>query len=125
MKRKKWLIPAVIAVVAVSLAVVVGLAARRSLDVSTGRYLAARNDVDMLVVGSTPIKMSDRGGRDLFDGLDTGDKILVLHDGIAESYPAQSGAYAVFRLGDGSVRDIPQRVIDELTEMGWMDAAAK
>ena len=123
MKRKKWLIPAVIAAVVISLAAaVVGLAARRSWSISEGRYLAARNDVDMLVVGNTPIKMSDRAGRDLFDGLDTGDRILVLHDGVAESYPAQSGAYAVFRLEDGAVSDIPQRVIDELTEMGWLEA---
>ena len=123
MKHKKWLIPAAVAVVIAALAAALGgIAARRSWSVSEGRFLEGKNGHAMLIVGNEPICMSDRTGRDLFDDLDTGDRILVLHDGVAESYPAQTGAYAVFRLEEGSPRDIPQRVIDDLTDMGWLEA---
>ena len=123
MKHKKWLIPVVVAVVMAALAAAfVGIAVRRSWSVSEGRFLEAKNGHAMLIVDNMPIRMSDRTGRDLFDDLDTGDRILVLHDGIAESYPAQTGAYAVISLAEGSLRDIPQQVIDNLTDMGWLEA---
>ena len=117
MKRYKWILPALfcIGLIAVS----VSLVATKSLSFSVGRYLEPREGTHMLVLDNWPIKMSNQTGRDSFNNLETGDKILVLHDGIQESYPGGTGAYAVIRLGSGSKTDIPQRVIEELTEMDW------
>ena len=53
--------------------------------------------------------------------LENGDEVLVLHDGINESYPGQTGAYAIFKLKDGDIDDISAEVLTSLTELGWWD----
>ncbi len=87
---------------------------------SVGRYLETSHGGDVVVLGSSPVQMSNQTGRDLFAGLDTGDKILVIHDGMDTSYPGRTGVYAILKLCDGSVSDIPQAVVDGLTELGWL-----
>ena len=119
---KKASIVALVLVGIVFLAVIVGTIARRSLSVSTGRYLEAKNGVAMLVLDNSPIQMSNRTKRDLFDGFDIGDEILVIHDGIQETYPGKTGVYAVFKRGEGTAGDIPQNVVDTLTELGWLES---
>ena len=47
---------------------------------------------------------------------------MVVHDGIAESYPAGTGAYAVFKVNDGVTGAIPPSVIEEMIELGWIDS---
>ncbi|MBQ8812930.1 MAG: hypothetical protein IJZ85_00310 [Lachnospiraceae bacterium] len=89
--------------------------------ITVGRCLVADNGSYLLIAGDSPINMSARGGNtEMFDKMETGDKILVVHDGIAESYPGKTGVYFCMRLGDGSMDDIPQTVIDGLTELGWL-----
>ena len=51
-----------------------------------------------------------------------GDKILVIHDDIVETYPGKTGVYAIFKLGDGTADDIPQTVVNGLTELGWLES---
>lgn len=98
----------------------VGLMASRSLGVFTGRCLVIGEDTVMLIMDGSPIVMHPRGSAWMLDGLATGDEILVLHDGIQESYPGGTGVYALVRLGGGSMDDIPAQVIDQLTELGWL-----
>lgn len=98
----------------------VGVFAARGIGVTVGRYLQCESGIAMLIDDGTPITMSDRSGGDLFAGLSTGDEILVVHDGVMESYPAQTGAYLVIRLGGGSMADIPQALIGSLTEFGYL-----
>ena len=45
-------------------------------------------------------------GGNLFEGCQSGDRILLIHDGVEETYPARTGGYFVFRLskGDGSYK---------------------
>ena len=62
--------------------------------------------------------------QDLFAGLSSGDKILVIHGLIMESYPGQTHAYYCLRLEAGSLADIPQDVLERLREMGWLEEAA-
>ena len=90
------------------------------LGFSQGRYLEANNGSEMIVVDNSPTVMLNRTNRDIFKKLETGDKILVIHGATAESYPARTGAYAVIKLGNGSISDIPKTVIDSLTELGWL-----
>lgn len=122
MGKRKWLLAVVI--VAVSIVVLlfagIGILLAKGFGCSVGRYLVTESGADMLVVENSPVVMSNRTNRELFDSLTIGDKILVIHDGIAETYPAKTGVYAVFKLGDGSAADIPQTVIDELSELGWL-----
>ena len=122
MKKKiKVIFIALICAVAIMLLSFLGIITVKGLGISEGRYLEAKNGVSMIILDNSPIQMSNRTGKNLFDKLDTGDKILVLHDGIAESYPGRTGVYAVFKQEDGTIDDIPQAVISNLTEMGWLD----
>ena len=121
--KKRWLIPvSIIVVTVVVIAIGIGVMISKGLGCSVGRYLPTENGTSMLVVDNSPIVMSDRTNRNLFRNLNVGDKILVIHDGIKETYPAGTGAYAVIKLQNGSNEDIPQKVVDELTELGWYPA---
>ena len=116
MKRKYWIFTILLLVV-VSLC---GCTSSLPTSLSTGVCLVTTDGTCLLVCGNSPIVLSNRTGRsDAFSDLQTGDRLLVLHDGVEESYPARTGAYAVFRQGRGTVADIPQAVIDQLSQLGW------
>lgn len=125
MKKKKWIIP-VVTIIAVIVLIIICVVVfiSKGFDISEGVYLKAKDGSDIIVCERTPIVMSNRtNSSDLFDNLETGDKILIVHDGIAESYPARTGAYAVFKRNNGVTGAIPQSVIEELLELGWIDSA--
>jgi len=126
MKKKVWLIPlAAIGLVLVLLIGSVGIITAKGWGISQGRYLEAKNGQPMLILDNAPIVMSDRKGRALFDDLDIGDEILVVHDGIAESYPGKKIVYAVFKLSSGTMGYIPQKVVNQLIELGWLETVAE
>ena len=100
-------------------AAVIGIVAFSGLGFSTGRCLIAGDSV-MLIVDNSPIVLHPRKGAEMFDGLCTGDEILVLHDGILESYPARTGACWVTKVAVGTIEDIPAELIETLREMGWL-----
>ncbi len=121
MKNKKWLIPVCILL---SLALLIGAGIAyinaRSLGLSVGRCIVS-NGRYILVSGNSPIVMSNRTtDSELFGKLTSGDKILVIHGGVAESYPGQTGAYAVFKLSSGTLGDISDSLLEQLRELGWM-----
>ena len=122
--KKSIIIPLCI-VLALFLLIGTGLVYMRakSLDFSVGRVLSANNSM-MLILDNSPIQMSNRTDNDnLYAKLTDGDKVLVLHDGIAESYPGKTGVYGIFKLEDGSIADIPDAVMESLTELGWKIAS--
>ena len=111
MKRKYWIFTILLLVV-VSLC---GCTSSLPTGLSAGVCLVTTDGTCLLVCGNSPIVLSNRTGRsDAFADLQTGDRLLVLHDGVQESYPARTGAYAVFRQGRGTSASIPQEVIDQL-----------
>lgn len=117
--KKKIGIGMVIAVLLLLVAVVVWFFSR-NLTFSTARCIVTRQKC-MMVLDNSPIGMSNRSRDEkLFERLSTGDKILVVHDGIAESYPGQTGAYFLWKLEDGSAADVPVQVIETLEEMGYI-----
>ena len=87
-----------------------------------GRVLVADNGAYLIILDDhSPIKMSDqtrKGGA--FEGLQTGDKIRILHDGVLLSYPGQTGVYHLRLLERGHAEDIPEAVLDSLRELGWI-----
>lgn len=120
-KKRRLILLCTLGVTAVLLIALTASLANRGYGLSRGRYLEAQNGASLLILDNSPIRMSDIRDKDLFSGLDTGDEVLVFHDGIAESYPGQTGAYALFKLSDGTVEDIPKTVTDTLAELGWVD----
>ena len=122
MKTKVLRLPLIIiGSLLIVLALIFALMAHRSLSFSSGRYLLTDSGSDLLILGNSPVVMSNRtNNENMFSRLDTGDKILVLHDGIAESYPEKTGAYFVIKLGNGSRSDIKSSVLESLSELGYM-----
>ncbi|MGM9641395.1 MAG: hypothetical protein ACI3V3_08525 [Faecousia sp.] len=93
----------------------------RGKNITTGTCVVTGNGGYLIVDGNTPVVMSNRTGReDPFEELETGDSILIVHDGIRESWPAQTDVYLCLRTGDGSLSQIPTEVVDDLKSMGWM-----
>ena len=124
MKKRKWLIPvvtiiAILALIIIYVCVLIG----KGFGVSEGVYLEAKDGSAIIVCDRTPIIMSNRTNRNLFDNLEMGDKILIIQDGIAESLPASTGAYAVFKRNSGVTGEIPLSVIEEMIKLGWIESA--
>lgn len=116
MKAKYWLLSLLVAVIIP----LCGCTASLPTSMSEGLCLMTTDGTCLLVCDNTPIILSNRTGRsDPFADLQTGDTVLVLHDGVQETYPARTGAYAVFRQSRGTAADIPQEVIDQLAQLGW------
>ena len=95
----------------------------KGFDASTGVYLEAKDGSANLISKRTPIVMSSNHNGDMFYGLEKGDRILVIHSGIIETYPSKTHVYAVFKITDGVTGAIPPSVIEELLELGWIDSA--
>jgi len=122
MKKKLWIIVlATVVALILLLVIAVGIMLHKGYGASVGKYLESKDGKAMLVSGNSPTVMSNRTNRDIFDDLDVGDEIFVIHTGIAESYPGQMGAYAVIKLKDGSAEDVPDAVISELKYLGWLE----
>lgn len=118
MKRKTWIIVTVcLAVVLLAYACLVGLAVWQGNGLSEALYIETRHGHMLLIEGS-PISMSGKEG--LFDDLTMGDKVLVVHGPIAESYPGQSKAYICIQLEDGSEADVPAQFRASLKTLGWL-----
>jgi len=98
----------------------------RDKSITVGRYLESLHGDHLLIDGNSPDRMFNSSPwEDLFDGLQTGDKILVVHGPTLDSYPGQTDAYLCLKLQSGNIYDIPENVIDSMTELGWVDNAQK
>lgn len=86
-----------------------------------GWYLQAENGAHFVVTGDgEPLHVSGQaknGG--LFDDLTSGDRVRITHDGIAETYPGQAGAYSCKLLEEGPPEDIPAETLAALEELGY------
>ena len=107
-----------ITVVAVCCILLAGLffwVAGRGFAPHTGTYLECENGSHMVVMGKSPIIMSSKNIS--FDGLASGDRILILHDVMEETYPARTGVYFLLKIGtDGTV---DESVLQQLSHLGW------
>lgn len=119
MKRKVLL-----TVLAVLLAVTVaciGVMAANSMSFRLGRCIKAENGSCLLLMDNSPVVLSNHTPLDRpFDRYKTGDVLLVLHDGIQETYPGSTGAYFTLRLLKGNSEDVSQAVRNALTDLGWV-----
>lgn len=126
-KKKKILISvfAVIAALILIATAVVIISFNRGYGATVGRALVTDGGSYLLIDENSPIEMSTKSNKeDFFKDIKTGDKILVIHDGINETYPGETRAYLCIKLSEGTINDIDKNVISELSEMGWISAAA-
>lgn len=119
MKKKRLLIG--ILSVAVILIAGVLFMAKNSLGFSTGPCIVANNDRYLIVIDNSPIAMhSLLGQKSMFSDIDTGDRIFIVHDGIATTYPGKTGLYFILKLSDGDISDVPEEIMEQLKELGWI-----
>ena len=125
--KKKTIIALILTVVAILLAVLLILGVKGAVKYGflEGRVLIADNGSYLIILDDhSPIKMSDHSANGgAFLDLQTGDKIRILHDGVRESYPGQTGVYHVRLIERGSMDDIPADVVNALRQLGWMNKA--
>lgn len=119
-KKKKWWIPGCLLIVLLLL-IIGGITymSANSLSFSVGRFLDT-NGSYMLILDESPIHLfSNTNNPHLFADLSDGDKVLVLHDGINETYPGNTCVHAILKLEDGSITDIQDDILTQLTALGW------
>ena len=125
--KKKTIIALILTVALIALAVLLVLGVKGAVKYGflEGRVLIADNGSYLIILDDhSPIKMSDHSANGgAFLDLQTGDKIRILHDGVRESYPGQTGVYHVRLLERGDTEDIPADVVNALRQLGWMDKA--
>ncbi|MCM1167079.1 MAG: hypothetical protein NC299_06525 [Lachnospiraceae bacterium] len=121
-KRTVTVILIVIASLLVIAAAGIGILAANRLTPAVGTYIAANGGTDMIFTDNSPCIMSNRtGNENVFGGLQTGDKILIVTttDRILP-YPGQVDCYFCLRLGGGSLTDVPENHLEQLRDMGWL-----
>lgn len=96
----------------------------KSIGISTGLCLFSDNGSCFIIKENSPVKLSPpEDNPSMFSAFSDGDKMLVFHSGINETYPASTGAYLCIKLGDGEREDVPEEVISSLTYLGWLSEA--
>ncbi len=123
MKKKTKLaifIPLGIIMFIILLLVVVGSILMRYKSFTVARIIKAENGSYLWVSErSGPNEITQKGLCN-FEGIDTGDKVLLVCDSeVLESYPGQNAVYFCKKLEDGTRNDLPQIHIKGLEEMGW------
>ena len=84
-------------------------------QITIARCIATDNGGLYMVYDERPVHLSFNGDKEY----ETGDNLLIVHQSaFAESYPEQTRAYFIMKLGSGSEKDIPQKAIDVLIETG-------
>lgn len=111
MTKKRWLKNIAVTFMVLILPVVLFIAAMGILSVkgyglSVGRCLIDPNGSYLLVVDNSPIYM--HGDDKHFEGLENGDKLIVLHSGVEESYPARTGVYSIFKYSSGDTEGLDE-----------------
>lgn len=97
-----------------------------ALTFTTARCVVTDTGSRMMVVDDNPIVLMPKNGKnELFKDMKTGDKILVLHSGIMETYPEKTFVYYCKKLEDGKETDIDEMVYDRLEELGYFNRKEK
>ena len=115
MKRLKWIIP--IAVFVMIIAAAAFILSRGTV----GYCIVTDNGSRILVLDNSPVVLSNRTfDKNALYKYDTGDKLLILHSAVRESYPGGTNVYFCMKIGEGSAKDIPADIFLSLYELGWL-----
>lgn len=84
-------------------------------QITIARCIVTDNGNLYMVDDECPVHLSFNGDKEY----ETEDNLLIVHQSaFAESYPEQTRAYFVMKIGSGPETDIPQKAIDVLIETG-------
>ncbi len=91
--------------------------------ITFGYFIDTNGGAMLITKDGTPISLKSSKNEDFYAvaGIEKGEKILVIHDGVNETYPASTGVKFIIRLGGASPDNIPQTAIISLTGLGWLD----
>lgn len=112
MKNKKWILPVsiVVGVILVLLSITLiafgGIVSAKGYSVSRGRLYFADNGT-YLINGDASMLVNDcSDDARLFEGYQNGDRVILLHGAVDDSFPAITDGYRVFRTlkGDGTYK---------------------
>lgn len=93
---------------------------------ATGTYMRCTDGSDMIIFENEPCCVSNKTGRnDVFNNLNTGDRVSVVCSPILETYPGKTTVYEIELLERGSIEDINQNMLESLAELGWKPASTK
>ncbi len=107
MKKKRWVLPLSIAggliILCIAFVLVFGaVLGAKGYSVSVGRLYFAKNGNYLIENGNMAMRVSDLSDNaELFKGYENGNKVILIHGGVDDSYPAQTDGYRVFRLSKG------------------------
>ena len=86
---------------------------------ATGVYLAAENGSHIIVLDSSPIIMSAKDKEQLFEGLESGDKIFILNGPIRETFPGGTDVKFCLKLPTSEPVSTPPGLIQQLEDLGY------
>ncbi len=87
-------------------------------EITIARCVVTDSNGLYMVYDERPVHLSFTGNKEY----ETGDNLLIVHQSsFAESYPEQTRTYFIMKIGSGSEKDIPQKVIDILKVTGNYD----
>ncbi len=124
MQRKHIILTLVIAAVFI-MGIILGfmLLPIKGMGIHTGKILRSTNGTCFLITENSPVRLTDLSDeKERFSSYKDGDTVLILHNGIAESYPASTAVYFSVKLKNGSASEIPEDVIASLKDLGWIEA---
>ncbi len=118
MKKKIIIAAIIVALFSIAAMLFFSMTTRYSESVGIA-YLV--DDALLVIVDDQPIIVSNQSlDENLFDEIKTGDKLEITHDGVAESYPAQTGVYRLEVIDEDCLDEVSQQTKDTLEEMGWI-----
>ena len=87
-----------------------------------GHFVVGKENTYFIIHShGTTIMTNGSQDENLFEGVKTGDKIIVVYTGaILQSYPSQTTVYSCKILKKGSLKDVPQEAYNKLKEYGWI-----
>ena len=112
MKKRKWILSVSIVGGVIVLCIVAVFAfgailSAQGYGISAGRLYFADNGTYLIDSDNMAMRVSDCSkDAELFKGYQNGDKVILFHDGVNETYPAQTGGYYIIRTskGDGTYK---------------------
>lgn len=94
-----------------------------TLQIITGAYLVTADGKYLIVdkKGSPTVMENQSGNEGLFDGLNNGDRIIIICPGGARTtqYPGKLGVILCMRIAKGDLGDVPEATLFELQKMGY------
>lgn len=125
--KRKWILPVCIAagvllVCAAVFFIAAGVISEKGFSFTEGRLYLEDDRAWLIEESGGAVSLSDRTkDKDLFRDCVSGDRVLVLHDWMLETYPAQTGAYGIWCLEKGNGDYRPEDAVLGRVDIGWHD----